>query len=158
MVTTILIILFLMQVISFYFIALLNVKISKFNNMEQKQQQALNEIENSLSAYIAEITDENNRLIQELQKTEVPKTVLPKTQVLTPETETKVFEPSISLVSKQLAASSYLKTAQNTAKKIPETMREKVIFHFDEGKTPDEIAKLLQIGKTEVELFLKFND
>ncbi|SDM56115.1 hypothetical protein SAMN05518871_101540 [Psychrobacillus sp. OK028] len=158
MITTFLIILFLMQVLSFYFIALLNAKISRFDNMEQKQQQVLIDIENSFSAYIAEITDENNRLIQELKNTEVPKTVLLKNQVKPSEKEAEAFEPPFSFVSKQIAASSYLKTAQSTTKKVPETVREKVIFHFEEGKTSDEIAKMLQIGKTEVELFLKFND
>lgn len=158
MITTILIILFLMQVISFYFIALLNAKISRFDNMEQNQQQILNDIENSFSAYIAEITDENNRLIQELKNTEVPKIVPSKNQVKPSEHETSILEPPVSFVSKQIAASSYMKTAQSTTKKVPATVREKVIFHFDEGKNPEEIAKLLQIGKTEVELFLKFND
>lgn len=158
MITTILIILFLLQVISFYFIALLNAKISRFNNMEQKQQQVIIDIEDSFSAYIAEITDENNRLLQELQNTNVPKTVLPRVSEKPPIKEATTFEPPTSLVSKQIAASSYLKTAQATTKKVPETVREKVLFHFEEGRSPEEIAKMLQIGKTEVELFLKFND
>ena len=37
-------------------------------------------------------------------------------------------------------------------------MKEKVLYHHDAGKSIEEIAKLLQIGKTEVELFLKFKD
>lgn len=158
MITTILIILFLLQVISFYFIALLNAKISKFNEMEQKQQQVLTDIEDSFSAYIAEITDENNRLLQELKNTEVPKKAVPKTSEKSSIKETAAFELPTSFVSKQIAASSYLKTAQTTIKKVPETVREKVIFHHEEGKNPDEIAKMLQIGKTEVELYLKFNN
>ena len=158
MITTILIILFLMQVISFYFIALLNAKISRFNNMEQKQQQVLIDIEDSFSAYIAEITDENNRLLQELQNTQLPKVTSLETPEKTFKKEATTFEPPISFVSKQIAASSYLKTAQTTTKKVPKTIREKVLFHYEEGKTADEIAKMLQIGKTEVELFLKFND
>ena len=158
MITTILIILFLLQVISFYFIALLNAKISSFNNMEQKQQQVLIDMEDSFSAYIAEITDENNRLIQELQNIEVPKTVQPKITEKPPIQEAKAFELPTSFVSKQIAASSYFKSAQTTTIKVPETVREKVLFHSEEGKTPEEIAKMLQIGKTEVELFLKFKD
>lgn len=158
MLTTLLIILFLMQVISFYFIALLNAKISKFNEMERKQQQVLLDIEDSFSAYIAEITDENNRLIQELQNTEVPHTTFSKIAEIPSTKEARVFEPPTSFVSKQVAASSYMKSAQTTAKRVPETMREKVLFHHEEGRDPDEIAKILQIGKTEVELFLKFKD
>lgn len=158
MITTILIILFLLQVMSFYFIALLNAKISKFSKMEEKQQQVLIDIEDSFSAYIAEITDENNRLLKELQNTEVPRTTPTKVLEKPSIKEATAFEPHTSFVSKQIAASSYLKTAQATTKKVPETVREKVLFHYEEGKNPDEIAKMLQIGKTEVELFLKFND
>ena len=158
MITTIFIILFLLQILSFYFITLLNAKISRFNDMENKQQQVLLDIEDSFSAYIAEITDENNRLIQELKNTEAPKSALPKDLENSPKKETKAFELPPTFVSKQIAASSYLKFAQTTAKKPPETVREKVLFHHEEGKNPDEIAKILQIGKTEVELFLKFRD
>ena len=158
MITTILIILFLLQIISFYFITLLNAKISRFNDMESKQQQVLLDIEDSFSAYIAEITDENNRLIQELKNTEFPKTALPRELEKTPQEETIAFELPTTFISKQIAASSYLKSAQTTAKKPPETVREKVLFHHEEGKNPDEIAKILQIGKTEVELFLKFKE
>jgi len=158
MITTILIILFLMQILSFYFITLLNAKISKFNDMEREQQQMLLDIEDSFSAYIAEITDENNRLIQELNNTDIPKTTFSKIPGNSSINEATAFEPPISFVSKQLAASSYLKSAQTTVKKPPETVREKVLFHDKEGKNSDEIAKILQIGKTEVELFLKFRD
>lgn len=158
MITTILIILFLLQVISFYFIALLNAKISRFNEMEQKQQQVLINIEDSFSAYIAEITDENNRLLQELQKPDFPKTTAPKILEKQPLKEVTPFDPPTSFVSKHIAANSYLKTAQTTTKKVPETVREKVFFYYEEGKTPEEIAKMLQIGMTEVKLFLKFND
>ena len=158
MITTILIILFLLQVISFYFIALLNAKISRFNEMEKKQQQVLIDIEDSFSAYIAEITDENNRLLQELQKTDLPKTTMPKILEKSPMKEATPFDPPTSFVSKQIAANCYLKTAQSTTKKVPETVREKVLFYYEEGKTPEEIAKMLQIGLTEVKLFLKFND
>lgn len=147
-----------MLVISFYFIALLNAKISRFNEMEQKQQQVIIDIEDSFSAYIAEIIDENNRLIQELKNTAAPKNALPKMQDNTSVKEAKTFEPPASSVSKYVAASSYMKSAQTTTKKVPETMREKVLFYDEEGKNPDEIAKILQVGKTEVELFLKFKD
>lgn len=66
MTTIILTVLFLLQIISFYFIALLNMKISKYKGMEDKQEQMIKEIENSFSAYIAEIKDENDRLLHEL--------------------------------------------------------------------------------------------
>ena len=67
-----------------------------------------------------------------------------------------IFELPKTFVSKQLAANSYIKTASVTEKKVPVTIKEKVLYYDNEGKSIDEIAKMLQIGKTEVELFLKF--
>ncbi len=66
------------------------------------------------------------------------------------------FELPKTFVSKQRVANSYSKTATITEKKEPVTIKEKVFFYDNEGKSIDEIAKMLQIGKTEVELFLKF--
>lgn len=159
MTSIILVILFLLQIISFYFIALLHAKLAKFNNMEHKQSQILAEMEDSFSAYIAEIKDENDRLLQELNNTN--HVVAARTEFVKEiEKAEKVapvpFELPKTFVSKQRVANSYSKTATITEKKEPVTIKEKVFFYDNEGKSIDEIAKMLQIGKTEVELFLKF--
>ena len=44
-------------------------KYLNLTDMENKQEQVLAEIEDSFSAYIAEIKDENDRLLQELNNT-----------------------------------------------------------------------------------------
>ncbi|MFJ8063794.1 DUF6115 domain-containing protein [Psychrobacillus sp. NPDC096426] len=158
MTSIILVILSLLQLISFYFIALLHAKLTKFNNMEYKQEQLLAEIEDSFSAYIAEIKDENDRLLQELNNANhvVAATVEHVEKKESEKEVSPLLEIPKTFVSKQLAANSYIKTASITEKKEPVTIKEKVFFYADEGKSIDEIAKILQIGKTEVELFLKF--
>lgn len=160
MTSIILVILFLLQLISFYFIALLYAKLNKIKDMEKKQANVLSEIDDSFSAYIAEMKDENNRLLQELKRTEplfASANTAPAVKELD-EQDNKSFELPKSYVSKQLAANSYMKIAATTEKKVPVTIKEKVLFYEMEGKSIDEIAKILQIGKTEVELFLKFKD
>lgn len=161
MTSIILVILFLLQIISFYLIALLHAKLAKFNNMENKQAQILAEIEDSFSAYIAEIKDENNRLLQELNNTN--RMVVATTEFVEEKKEDREkelapvpFELPKTFVSKQRVANSYSKTASITEKKEPVTIKEKVFYYDNEGKSIEEIAKMLQIGKTEVELFLKF--
>ncbi|TQR20947.1 DUF6115 domain-containing protein [Psychrobacillus vulpis] len=160
MTSIVLVILFLLQLISFYVIALLYSKLSKLNDIEKKQDQVLAEMEDSFVAYIAEIKDENNRLLQELRNTE--KSIAASTVEIVPkatnEKEPFTFEQPKSYVSKVLAANSYLKSVASKEKKNPVTIQEKVLFYEEEGKSIDEIAKLLQIGKTEVELFLKFKN
>ena len=165
MTSIILTVLFLLQIISFYFIALLNMKISKYKGMEDKQEQMIKEIENSFSAYIAEIKDENDRLLHELkeqnnyssEKKEVISIAKKEISSASNE-ESQSLIISRPLVSKQKAASSYVQSSNLPEKEIPITLKEKVLYYSEEGKNPTEIAKLLQIGKTEVELFLKFQD
>lgn len=161
MTSIILVILFLLQIISFYFIALLHAKLAKFNNLENKQAQILTEIEDSFSAYIAEIKDENDRLLQELNNTNhvvaaTTEHVKEKEKVKEKEVVPATFDIPKTFVSKQRVANSYSKTASVTEKKEPVTIKEKVFYYHNEGKSIDEIAKMLQVGKTEVELFLKF--
>ncbi len=70
--TTILIaVLFVLQLLSFYFIIILNTKLAKFKDLENKQERLMREMDDTISLYLAEMKDENNRLIQELQA--VPK-------------------------------------------------------------------------------------
>lgn len=159
MTSIIFVLLFLLQLISFYLIVLLYSKLDKVKDLEKKQNQVLAEIEDSFGAYIAEMKDENNRLLEELKNTEKP--VSSAHQNIVKETNKKAiasFEQPKSYVSKKLATNSYLKTLASTEKKVPITTKEKVLFYDEEGKSIEEIAKLLQIGKTEVELFLKFQD
>lgn len=146
--------LFLLQLVSFYIIALLYSKINKINDIEKKQQQVLDEIDHSFGAYIAEMKEENNRLLQELKSTDLQAASAPK---IIPK-ETTSFPVQKSYTSKQTAASNYLKMVAATEKKVPTTIKEKVLFYHEEEKSIGEIAKLLQIGKTEVELLLKFKD
>ncbi|MFJ7735204.1 hypothetical protein ACIQ2D_02580 [Lysinibacillus sp. NPDC097287] len=70
--TTILIaVLFVLQLLSFYAIIILNTKLAKFKDLEKKQERLMREMDDTISVYLAEMKDENNRLISELQM--VPK-------------------------------------------------------------------------------------
>lgn len=67
MTTTILIVvLFILQFLSFSFIVLLNSKLNKYKEIEQKQESIIREMDESISNYLLEIKDENDRLIKEL--------------------------------------------------------------------------------------------
>lgn len=69
MLTTIFIVLLIIsQLLMFYFITLLNVKVAKFKDLEIRQNQLMREMEESISLYLVEIREENDRLIQELSE------------------------------------------------------------------------------------------
>lgn len=64
----ILIVLFISQLLSFYFILLLNSKISKFKLIEKNQEKLVSEMEDTFSVYLLEMKEENDRLIREMSK------------------------------------------------------------------------------------------
>ena len=62
----ILVVLFISQLLSFYFILLLNSKISKFKAIEKNQENLVSEMEDTFSVYLLEMKEENDRLIREM--------------------------------------------------------------------------------------------
>lgn len=71
--TTILIaLLFFLQLLSFYFLIILNTKLAKFKDLEKKQERLMREMDDTITAYLAEMKDENDRLIKELQNVKQP--------------------------------------------------------------------------------------
>jgi len=54
--TTILIaVLFVLQLLSIYFIIILNTKLAKFKDLEKKQERLMREMDDSISLYLAEM-------------------------------------------------------------------------------------------------------
>ncbi|HWI47884.1 MAG TPA: hypothetical protein VNU45_06615 [Rummeliibacillus sp.] len=178
MVGTILVFLFIAQVLSFYFIILLYTKISRLKDIEKSQERLKDEMDNAVGAYLAEMRDENDRLIKEL-------TMMNSENNTTKEKDTNEINHDQSSKKEELVVPTYnlprnvaAKAYKNNSTTIPTTPVQNESFKeelahlvepekeltFDEqiqelyrsGKTVDEIAKMLQKGKTEIELLLKF--
>lgn len=66
MTTVILVVLFISQLLTFYFLIILNSKISKYKEIEKKQEAIIRDMDDAISAYLVEVKDENDRLIKEL--------------------------------------------------------------------------------------------
>ena len=91
--TLLIVVLFILQLLSFSFIVLLYSKLNKYKEIEQKQESIIREMDESISNYLLEIKDENDRLIKELttqstinqavekQPTMVPSYTMPTTAV-----------------------------------------------------------------------------
>lgn len=65
--------LFILLLVSFYFITLLNMKINRFQKNERKNEVLFEEMEASISSFLTDIEDENARLIQSLKKVQAVK-------------------------------------------------------------------------------------
>ncbi|MFS0688072.1 hypothetical protein AB1K89_02325 [Sporosarcina sp. 179-K 8C2 HS] len=167
--TVFLLFLFILQVIGFYFMALLYMKVSKFNNLEKKQQKMMAEMDDAIGAYLSELKEENERLIKIIEKRQEND----KHEESAPERRSQEFEqqaekkdftivtPSYpmkaALKSYQTAPSLRDNSLSKPVSKVHEMdSRSLAIHYYDEGKPVEEIAKRLGKGKTEVELLLKF--
>ena len=69
MVSIILIVLFICQLLSFFLIMILNSKLAKFKDLEARQEKIIREMDDAIGAYLMEMKEENNRLIEGLTAT-----------------------------------------------------------------------------------------
>ncbi|WP_340740393.1 DUF6115 domain-containing protein [Sporosarcina sp. FSL K6-5500] len=165
MITIFLVFLFIIQIISFYFLALLYTKVTKFDDLEKKQRKLMTEMDNSIVAYLSELKDENERLIEQLtvhaQQPDFKKTTVSASQEPAASEEVRpVIRASIPKMPVNLALKSYKAAGQATEEsKAPVEAvdaRTQVIRLYDAGQSIEEIAKQLGKGRTEIELILKF--
>lgn len=165
MTTIFLVFLFIIQIISFYFLALLYTKVTKFDDLEKKQRKLMAEMDNSIGAYLSELKDENERLIEQLavhvQQPTIPqKTVRVSQESATSEEVLPITRASIPKMPVNLALKSYKAAGQAIEEtEVPvevEDDRTQVIRLYDAGQSIEEIAKQLGKGRTEIELILKF--
>lgn len=149
--------LFILQFVSFFLIALLFTRLSNAKDIEKQHEEFMKEMDDAVSAYLFEIKDENNRLIEELAMTNETNNNI-KEEEKKPIDEIP-FSPR-SLVSKSAVAKLY-----QQASPVKETIEDKtelspqnqVLALSNAGKSIEEIARLLGKGKTEIELMLKFH-
>ncbi|KAA0966490.1 hypothetical protein FQ087_09750 [Sporosarcina sp. ANT_H38] len=172
MTTIFLVFLFIIQIISFYFLALLYTKITKFDDLEKKQRKLMTEMDNSIAVYLSELKDENERLIEQLtvyvqqpaiQKSSAKNTLASEESVATEESS-PVKNTNIPKMPVHLALKSYKAVAASLGQTSEETVvpeeaedvRTQVTRLHDAGQSIEEIAKQLGKGRTEIELILKF--
>lgn len=167
--TVFLLFLFILQVISFYIIALLYMKISKFNGLEKKQQKLMAEMDDAIGAYLSELKEENERLIEIIEKRqnnfpiydqeeEVNPADVPAARKESKEKSITINHPSypVNIALKSYQTASATKDTQEATTDLEVDDRTLAIRMHDEGKSIEEIAKRVGKGKTEIELMLKF--
>ncbi|MFN2746252.1 DUF6115 domain-containing protein [Bacillus sp. z60-18] len=155
---------FTLHGILIYFVIILNARVSAFKAAEMEQKQLLEETENTLTAFLMELKDENERLVRTLEKDDEigiqkaePQAEAPAEAAAgIPETEEDASLPlhiesmigEVERKEDELNQEEYEDSAASFEKQA-------LALH-DEGLSPEEIARQLKSGKTEVELFLKF--
>lgn len=176
MTTILIIVLFILQLLSFYFMIILNTKLAKFKDLEKKQERLMREMDDTISLYLTEMKDENNRLISELQivektqphlKEQVKKTneqetqqvvdELSSTEVELPayEMEPRVFVPkniAVNAYNRQQQVSNHTATAVSVVTTPDIAIKEKPKEHTLE----EQVVQLSKQGETVEEIAKKF--
>ncbi|MGE7621805.1 hypothetical protein ACQKMD_01760 [Viridibacillus sp. NPDC096237] len=132
MVAAILVFLFMAQIISFFLIIMLYTKLSRFKDIEIKQERLKDDMDNAVGAYLAEMRDENNRLIEELSNINIMEKAInsePVVQLMEEKkdavvpvsgqekkSEEAILLPTFS-ASKNVAAKAYMQNQSQPTKK-----------------------------------------
>jgi len=177
MVTSIaLIVGFVLHVIAFFLIILLFLRISKIQEVEKRQIQLMKDMENAVSAYLLELKDENERFLTKLsnavnQINEEPGDLTygkknDSNREPGNDAELPSYFPNVDEVKDRLEiVGAQPETPQiegeMTEKQVDSIVEEQSVLQqavalYAEGKSIEEIARILAKGKTEIELLLKF--
>ncbi|MGE7917887.1 hypothetical protein ACQKM9_02925 [Viridibacillus sp. NPDC093762] len=167
MVAAILVFLFIAQIISFFLIIMLYSKLSRFKDIEVKQERLKDDMDNAVGAYLAEMRDENNRLIEELSNINITKKTTdnePLEQLMkekevpvVPESEHKQKSEEAFLLptfsaSKNVAAKAYKQNQSQPQKKqqavetVPQASEETVAVI--ELSLEDQVRELYSKGRS----------
>ncbi|WP_027408712.1 hypothetical protein [Anoxybacteroides tepidamans] len=156
---------FVLHALSLFIIILLYLQLSKVKEVERRQSQLSQEMEQTISAYLLEWKEENERFLQALskkmdngsEKKDVDRSPSIKNRS-EKRNETEWLPPmeSIEQMKDEVEIRAAKQTKSVSTPPPPMSLEEQAIALQKEGKTIEEIAKLLNKGKTEIELLLKF--
>lgn len=154
MIALLLVISFVLHAVSLFIIILLYLQLSKVKETEKRQQQMAEEMEQTFSAYLLEWKEENERFLKKLSdmannrsQEEVKNHPSVVQATSTNEKELPDYFPNVDDVK------DIVDIRQQAA---PPLLADEAWKLYEQGKTIEEIAKMLKKGKTEIELLLKF--
>lgn len=123
MTTILLVVLFISQLLTFYFLVILNSKLSKYKEIEKKQEAIIREMDDAISAYLLEVKDENDRLIKELKTHSEFKKIVQVDQHVATESsyfkiEANTDDSSDAVLEKETLKSQKLEQKENYSEQV----------------------------------------
>lgn len=139
-----------------YFVIILYMRLGAFKDAEKKQKQLLEETENTLTAFLIELKDENEKLVRDLQQAD-------KHQPDAPDESDAERAEAKETDDLPLHIESMIDEVERAEDELnqeergdSDSLEEKAAALHEQGFSPEEIARRLKSGKTEIELLLKF--
>lgn len=138
-------------------------KLSKFDDLEKKQNTLMKEMDDAIAVYLAEIKDENDKLVEKITAKTKDESIFNEASLKQPDKDLKTREEADLPITmpkhtiRNHARQSYEAVKLNVLQEDLEIDdKTRVIQLHEDGKSVEDIAKLLGKGQTEIELILKF--
>ncbi|WP_458413876.1 coupling factor for flagellin transcription and translation [Schinkia sp. CFF1] len=153
---------FILHLFAFFWIFLLSLRLKAANENETKESEIQKEIEDMFQAYLLEMKEENEKLMNMLEKSTKDKIseVTEVKQAISKHDEdkpTQTISAYAAPVGFRSKPKDYVPPLPMGEERIEQSLASQVLFLREKGLKPDEIAQKLNKGKAEIELLLKFN-
>ncbi|KGP92883.1 hypothetical protein N780_11075 [Pontibacillus chungwhensis BH030062] len=160
---------FLLHGILLVAIVILSLRVSKTKELEKRQEQIAKEIEDTFTAYLLEIKEENVQLLNKLEENgdngekvkaqEEPYDLNSRKNINSSISTNQIEGAEVTRQewSNKGGASSYQPPVPEEQDHYQPSIESSIIQMYNEGVTVEEIAKELDRGTTEIELTLKFH-
>jgi len=156
---------FALHITTIYILVVLFTRYRSLKELEDSQKNIQKETEEALSYFLMEIKEENEKFLAQFNQKEFfsakgqkileEKNIPPKIDVNRKNEVPKHLESLLQSQEDVLDVEAKDKDDYNESEF---DLRTKTFKLLNDGYSPEEIAQKLNIGKTEVELFIKFNE
>ncbi|QAV27842.1 hypothetical protein BTDUT50_07500 [Neobacillus thermocopriae] len=140
---------FVLHGISLFLIILLSLKWVKIKETEREQAELIREMETMMTTYLMQFKEENERFVKQITSSAVRQKKR--------ETPPSLRDEQPSLPIDDVVDRIELSTTTPKGEQSLDSLVSEALKLQQQGKTIDEIAKILKRGKTEMELLLKFH-
>mgnify|MGYP001213164553 CR=1 FL=1 len=137
-----LIISFILHILSFYFLIVFYTRHQALKNLKEEQENLLKEAEDALTVFLMELKEENQKFLEQMSKNDSP-------------SEAYNLDELVAQQKDSVEITANLQEDEPDSYK--RNLQEQVFQLANEGYTIEQIAQKLNVGKTEIELIMKFH-
>ncbi|MBG9768079.1 hypothetical protein [Bacillus vallismortis] len=142
-----------------YAVMILYTRLAAVKETEKQQKKILEETENTLAAFLLELKEENEKLIENtdsLPSQADEEAQMPHLQNAKTYSERSTVQEEENLPEHIEGLITEVERQEESVNSDVQTFEDQVIDLYEQGYSASQIAQKLKSGKTEIELFLKF--
>ncbi|PJY98636.1 Swarming motility protein SwrB [Bacillus vallismortis] len=142
-----------------YAVMILYTRLAAVKETEKQQKKILEETENTLAAFLLELKEENEKLIENtdsLPSQADGEAQTPDLQDAKIYSERNTVQEEENLPEHIEGLITEVERQEESVNSDVQTFEDQVIDLYEQGYSASQIAQKLKSGKTEIELFLKF--